>query len=210
MYNSDIVYHIYNQSNNYELLFRSDDNYRFFLKKLRRELLPHGDILCYCLMPDHFHLMVKPTKLGCLPSRSGRYLRSDEPGAMAQYQQNLSHAIKTLLSSYTQAINKRYNRRGSLFKAKTKAKPAYHQFCPEELLLLDDQPLAEFIPYLKICFDYIHNNPVKAKFVDCPLEWEHSSALDYDGFRDDSLCNFDLSQKILGISKKNRYSGPTA
>ena len=209
MYNSQTVYHVYNQSNNYEPLYRTDANYRFFLRKVRKHLVPYAEVLCYCLMPDHFHFMLMPTELGCLPSRSGRYLRMDEEASVPQYQQNLSHAIKTLLSSYTQAMNKRYHRRGSLFRAKTKAKPGYIGFCPDDVQLAEGQSLADHIPYLRVCFDYIHNNPVKAGYVVHPEEWEHSSALAYTGWPLSSVCNFELVEQLLGITKPYHYRRPT-
>ncbi|MCP9235588.1 transposase [Lewinella sp. JB7] len=209
MYNPNTIYHIYNQSINYELLFRTDANYRYFLEKLKRHVLPHADVLAFCLMPDHFHLLLKPTVVGCEPGKCGRYLRLTETGEDACFQQNLSSAIKTTLSSYTQAINKRHGRRGSLFKAKTKAKPGYKGFSPEELGLDTDDPLTQKIPYLRTCFNYIHANPVKSNHVNHPEEWEFSSALDYAGYRDCGLINFTAAEQLLGIVRKNPYSGPT-
>jgi len=201
MYNQEIIYHVYNQSINYELLFRSDNNYRYFLEKCKTHLLPHADILCYCLMPDHFHFLLKPTELGCQLSRSGRFLKDGETGPDLRYQQNLSNAIRVILSSYTRAINCEHKRRGSLFKAKTKAKPGYTNFYPDAHLC-EGEPFTRFIPYLNTCFYYIHDNPVKARFVDDPLEWQFSSALDYDGLRDDGLCNFGLAKELLGIDRR--------
>ena len=41
------VYHVYNQGNNRQLIFFEPDNYRFFLDKVRRHILPFADLLCY-------------------------------------------------------------------------------------------------------------------------------------------------------------------
>ena len=46
------IYHIYNQGNNRQLIFFKDKNYLFFLKKIRKELIPFMDFLAYCLMPS--------------------------------------------------------------------------------------------------------------------------------------------------------------
>jgi len=51
------LYHIYNQGNNRVRIFYSRENYFFFLKKIRTHIIPHADILAWCLMPNHFHLM---------------------------------------------------------------------------------------------------------------------------------------------------------
>ena len=208
MYHETVVYHIYNQSINYEVLFRSERNYLYFIRKLKRHLPPYADVLCYCLMPDHFHLLLKPNQLGCMPSRSGRYLRRDEDQRLPAYQQNLSNAIKTLLSSYTLAINKEHCRRGSLFKAKTKAKPGYTGFIPDAEELEHDEPFTHYVPYLRICFDYIHDNPTKARLVEKSIDWPYSSAAAYAGIADCDLCNLSLTEKLLGI-KPRRFRRPT-
>jgi len=52
------LYHIFNQGNNREKIFFSRDNYIFFLEKIKKYIIPHADIIAWCLMPNHFHLMV--------------------------------------------------------------------------------------------------------------------------------------------------------
>jgi putative transposase len=201
MYHPNIVCHIFNQSINFELLFRSEENYRFFLKKVRKLILPFADILCYCLMPDHFHFMIKPKPEGCSPSPTKKVRKEGDPALDEEFQQMLSHQIKTLLSSYTRAYNNRYKRRGSLFRAKTKAKPGYTDFLPEDNDLEADVPFTRLVPYLRVCFRYIHNNPVAAHYALHPTDWEFSSALDYAGLRDGNLCNFALTEHLLGIKR---------
>jgi putative transposase len=58
------VYHVYNRTNNKELLFREEDNYYFFLKKYHQYLGPFVYTYCYNLLPNHFHLVIriKPVK----------------------------------------------------------------------------------------------------------------------------------------------------
>ncbi len=199
MYAPKVVYHLYNRSINFETVFRFDENYLYFLRKVRTLIVPYADILCYCLMPDHFHFMVVPKASGCAPSPSRKVWTGDV--AEEQFQQMLSHQIKTLLSSYTKAFNRRYNRRGSLFQAKTKAKPGYEDFLPEDFELIDETPFTQFIPYLQNCFSYIHDNPVKAHYALTATDWEYSSAADYAGLREGTLCNYDLTKQLLGIER---------
>jgi len=52
------LYHIYNQGNNQRQIFFNRDNYIYFLKKIKTYITPYADILAWCLMPNHFHLMV--------------------------------------------------------------------------------------------------------------------------------------------------------
>ncbi len=53
------IYHIYNQGNNRQPIFFTHENYLFFLKKITKHVLPYADVLAWCLMPNHFHLMVR-------------------------------------------------------------------------------------------------------------------------------------------------------
>ena len=39
-------------------IFVADKNYHYFLKQWNKYLQPYADVLAYCLMPNHFHLMV--------------------------------------------------------------------------------------------------------------------------------------------------------
>lgn len=95
-------YHLYNRSNNHEQLFRSRDNYIYFLLKYRKYLEDFLITLAYCLMPNHFHFLVKV-----------------KPDANTlQLKKNLG----ILLSSYTKSINKAYSRVGSLFQQHSKSK----------------------------------------------------------------------------------------
>ncbi|MBL0131030.1 MAG: transposase [Chitinophagaceae bacterium] len=53
------VYHIYNRTNNRELLFRSDENRRFFLQRFTHYLSPYLGTYCWCLLPNHFHFLIE-------------------------------------------------------------------------------------------------------------------------------------------------------
>ena len=57
-FDSGHLYHIYNQGNNRQEIFLSRENYLFFIRKMVIHVLPFADILAWCLMPNHFHLMV--------------------------------------------------------------------------------------------------------------------------------------------------------
>lgn len=91
-------YHLYNRGNNYQPIFFQRENYLFFLRQLRKYFVPDAArIVAYCLMPNHYHLLV------CL-----------ETDALAGIMQPFS-------LSYTKAINRRFGRVGSLFQGRFKA-----------------------------------------------------------------------------------------
>ena len=97
----ETYYHIYNRTNNNEQLFKSGENYLYFLHKYRQHLKPLVETLAYCLMPTHFHFLV--------------YIKSQNTDLICR-------KIGIWLSSYTKAINNAYQRHGSLFQRHTKAK----------------------------------------------------------------------------------------
>ena len=90
--------HIYNRGCNKELIFYNDRNYLFLLQKIKSTYKKYGaNIIAYCLMPNHYHLLVKQL--------------TDQP---------LSDWIRNLFNGYTQAINKEQERSGTLFEGRAK------------------------------------------------------------------------------------------
>lgn len=52
-------YHIYNHAIGDDNLFRNNQNYLYFLKRYADFIHPIAKTYAYCLMPNHFHLLVK-------------------------------------------------------------------------------------------------------------------------------------------------------
>ena len=104
----ELHYHIYNRGNNREQIFFEPDNYLYFLKKIKEYLVPVMDILVYCLMPTHYHIV---GRIKLMPQTS-EILEISE----------VSKAMMKLSVSYTKAINKRFQRTGVLFQGQFQAK----------------------------------------------------------------------------------------
>lgn len=100
-------YHIYNRANNQDLLFYQEKNYYYFLNKYERYLSEHLDTFAYCLLPNHFHFMVR---------------------VKAKYSTNkninreIAEQFRRFFISYSQAINKQEEQTGSLFQKPFKRK----------------------------------------------------------------------------------------
>jgi len=93
-------YHLYNRGVNGQPIFLTPGNWSYFLKKLweyfETDLI---DIIAYCLMPNHYHLLI--------------YLKIDD----------LSKRImQPFTVSYTKAVNKQQARTGPLFQGPFQAK----------------------------------------------------------------------------------------
>jgi putative transposase len=191
------IYHIYNQGNNRGKIFYNRENYLFFLKKIKTHITPYSDILAWCLMPNHFHLMILVNRLA-IDMRTEGFAQSEALG----FQRTLNQSIGIMLRSYTNAINKQQNRTGSLFRRETKAEclncpngitPSFYNTeyrtqiqvnCPER-------------QYPQVCFNYIHQNPVKAGLVKTETDWEFSSAQDYAGMRNGILVNKTVASEYI-------------
>src|ERR1035438_4427872 len=111
---SQNIYHIYNRGNNKQSIFFTDDNYLYFLQKVRKYVFPHCDILAYVLMPNHFHFLIHADE------RTEKQL----PNPIIT-RNVLSEGFRLLLSSYTKGINKQEDRTGNLIQQKTKSKCVY-------------------------------------------------------------------------------------
>jgi putative transposase len=141
-------YHIYNRGNNGENLFPEERNYHYFLKLYIRYIYPIADTYAYCLMKNHFHLLVRINPKSDLPGLK------DLEGLTPH---NYSQPFSNLFNAYTKAINKAYNRSGSLFEKNF-----------NRILIDTDRHFIHLI-------SYIHRNPQKHGFTDNFRAYPYSS-----------------------------------
>ena len=163
------TYHLFNHANGRENLFLEPKNYDFFLGRLSLHVLPVAHIYAYCLMPNHFHLLLKirdeqELTTYFLQKEVAAESVSDFLQQTAVKQINgevlikkVSKSFSNLFNSYTQAFNKMYDRRGSLFIPNMKR---------EEVT--NDGSFCKVV-------HYIHANPVHHQFVKAIDKWPHSS-----------------------------------
>lgn len=148
-------YHIYNHANEPENLFRASENYRFFLEKWARYIEPIARTYAYCLMPNHFHFLIKIRDEADI--EFGLQISKGTSGKNQTFQNLVSKQFSNLFSSYTQAYNKLYSRKGSLFIPNFKAKEINSD------------------SYLTRIIFYIHHNPLHHGFCSNLEDWPHSS-----------------------------------
>lgn len=130
-------YHVYNRGNNSGDLFFEEDNYRYFLKLYKKYIDPVADTFAWCLMRNHFHLLVYLKEDHEINHEELTFSTIEKPKEI-----NHSKQFSHLFNAYTQAINKRFNRTGSLFE-----KPFERKKITSE-------------DYFSNLIFYIHNNPV--------------------------------------------------
>lgn len=117
----ECYYHVYNRGVDKNLIFNDDRDYQVFLYYLKLNLFPKDDpayekvsekiheyqktdlekkidLLCFCLMPNHFHLLV--------------YLKDSK---------SLPNLMRRVCNGYVGYFNKRWERVGPLFQSRYKA-----------------------------------------------------------------------------------------
>ncbi|HEY9885898.1 MAG TPA: hypothetical protein V6C96_01425, partial [Vampirovibrionales bacterium] len=105
------IYHVYNQGNNKEAIFRDNEDYISFLKRVRKRVFPNAEILSYCLMPNHYHFLVYANQ---------KSIESIQLGFIES--QVLKNSFRLLNSGFSSEFNIKYARTGSLFRQRTKFK----------------------------------------------------------------------------------------
>ncbi|HGY54461.1 MAG TPA: hypothetical protein ENK44_02040 [Caldithrix abyssi] len=174
-------YHIYNRGNNRENLFYRKENYIYFLVKYDAYLNDYLDTYAFCLLPNHFHLLVKVKDLSALEISKGDFSsdgdendnvrKKDLPGlrypgesdaipprdGIAFTDSTISQQFRKFFISYAQAINKQQNRIGSLFQKNFKR------------IRVDNKK------YLTNLIYYIHANPQIHGLIDDFRNWPYSS-----------------------------------
>ncbi len=99
---ADKYYHIYNRGNNREDIFLQERNFPYFLSLIQKYILPVAEIYAYCLLKNHFHLLIKTKEI--------------------EDDKLISRAFSNLFNAYSKAINMAFNRTGSLFQDRFKRK----------------------------------------------------------------------------------------
>jgi len=150
------TYHIYNRGNNYQNVFFSDEDYQLFLNKFKFYLGNYCSLFAFALLPNHFHFL----------------LRSNENNTVSQFSKQY---LKFILS-YTNKINYRMKRNGSLFLARFRR------------IKIEDEDYQRRLLY------YIHHNPVK-----------HGITENFKTYKFNSYQIF-LSDKPTGLARNEALS----
>lgn len=110
----DSYYHVYARGNSRHRIFIDEQDYITFLNLLERYLSPEEaknpfgisypnfynrvDLLAYCIMPNHFHLLV-----------------------FQRQPKDLTSLMQSIMTSYSRYFNARYKRSGPLFESRYRA-----------------------------------------------------------------------------------------
>lgn len=111
-------YHIFNRGNGNDKIFFATENYFYFLRKYHQYLFDYVETYSYCLIPNHFHLLIRVRDT-------------------VFNKQIISEQFRKFFISYSMSINKQEQRMGSLFIKNFKRK-----------LILSDNNIRNVIYYI--------------------------------------------------------------
>ena len=110
--NGDTFYHVYNRGINGESIFKEARNYQYFLNLYHKYISPVADTYAYCLLNNHFHMLVRTRAAEEILTVLGKN-KKDKQKSLSFY---ISNQFAKFFNSYAQAINKSSGRTGGLFE----------------------------------------------------------------------------------------------
>ncbi len=116
------LYHIYNRGNRKELIFEKRSDREYFLRKAKiksKTSMCNIDIVGYCLMDNHYHLLLR------------------QRGSIS-----ISKYMQCLITSYTQYFNCKYGYVGHVFQGRYQSKKVINNLYVRRLLkYFENNPL---------------------------------------------------------------------
>ena len=149
-FEEDKFYHIYNRTVDRKPMFRNEGNFEFFLKRFDKYLSPVIDTYAYCLLGNHFHLLVRIQNLTAYKNLSN--LNPDTTAHDIVFKN-----FRKFFQSYAMAFNKHHDRIGTLFQT------------PFKRALVDSESYFTWLVF------YIHANPQLHGMMDDFRDWKWSS-----------------------------------
>lgn len=149
------TYHVFNRTNNKEVLFRDDEDHLFFLHCYNRFLAGYLSTYAWALLPNHFHFVVSVADepairslLRKLPAETLTYLEQQFLLRKIDIHQLVRLQWTRAFIAYSAYFNRKYNRKGNLFFRSFKRKA-----------IADKAQLRDTILY-------VHLNPVKHGLIE--------------------------------------------
>jgi len=163
-FHHDLYYHVYNKVVSGEVLFREESEYHEFLKRYTRYFFSYFETYAYCLIPNHFHFLVKVKST----SEVSECIKNEDTNAARAYLAG-NGSINSLIESQfsrcfsgvSKIYNNKYNREGPLFKEGIK-----------RVALNKTRTIMQQM-------HYIHYNPIHHQSVKNIHDWPNSSYISY-------------------------------
>ena len=183
----DLYYHIYNHGNASDNIFIISDNYNYFLKRYAFFINPIADTFAYCLLPNHFHFVVRIKSENEIQTAFKEKILKENELQLEKFPVFISKQFSNLFNSYSKAFNKACDRKGKLFRIPFRRK------------------LISGNAYLLKAIHYVHANPVHHSFVNDMHDWDFSSIHAYETNRKTHIKKEEGLQLFDGIESFRKY-----
>ncbi len=193
----DSSYHIFNHANGFENIFRHEANYYFFLEKYWKYIGPVAETYAYCLMPNHFHLVVRIRKRVVIEelirnknnlsknnfSNSNNFSKVSNFERSVSLTQNESDKTKSVnfgkvvtISVSDSDIEKYLSKQfANLFSSYTQSfNKVYRRMGSLFIKNFKREPIHDKTHFLNVIV-YTHRNPVHHGFCSNYEDWDYSS-----------------------------------
>ena len=152
-------YHIFNRGINKQIIFFEDKNYIYFLNLMRKHLVGNVDILAFCLLPNHFHLVIKVKEEISLNGEKDDISKEKDVILLDEIKVGdfVSNQLRRLFITYSMSINKQEKRTGNFFDRSFKR------------LEITKQDYLEYVIF------YAHFNPEKHGYIPNFRNYKYSS-----------------------------------
>jgi len=192
-------YHVYNRGVEKRIIFKDDKDYINFISRIEYYLTPKKpigkenpskntpywrskldknevEIIAYCLMPNHFHFLIKP-----------------KPVYPGTEEKCVTEGLRMFFQIYVQYFNKKYGRRGSLFfksfrrleiieDIQLKYLVFYIHYNPQKHGVINDFQKYRYSSYRFFFLD--KDTHLRKKEV---LEWFYNSLGDFETYHKDCM-----------------------
>jgi len=200
---------IFNEGNNSENLFYNSENYRYFLIKLDIYMSEYFYFYSYCLLPNHFHLLIKvksgkeilqqalidfPTGVRSIKGfqeedvityiKNPDLLNLKDLANLSLPQKLTSEKFRRFFLSYAKSINKQQKRKGSLFRKYFRRKKI------------------SSIENIKLTIWDIHRNPIKHNIYKDYKTYKWSS---FNKILQNEQSKLEKNEVIMWYNNKENY-----
>ncbi len=200
----DSHYHIFNHANGFENLFREVKNYHFFLEKYEKHIHPIAETISWCLMPNHFHVLVRiktrqeildyfqeQARLDEERKRSDKFSSFENISKVSHFgkvesrkEENSSSSSKNKSCGYLPNgkvldeyfLSKQF---ANFFSSYTQSFNKVYQRRGSLFIKNFKRLKVENDTYFRNLVFYIHLNPIHHGFTTQELEWSWTSYLDF-------------------------------
>ena len=177
------IYHIYNKAISNLKLFRDDSDYLFFLSKYNKYFYNYFDTYAYCLIPNHFHLLIKMKS----EDEIRKFIEEEKSKAAMKYLNKeipinlfVSDQFRRFFSSIAIKYNNKYHHEGSIFINKMKRVRVSTDGSIQRLLC------------------YIHHNPIHHGLTQDYNQWNYSSYNHYNSHLETNIVNQTILEWLGG------------